>query len=130
MKKAVIILGSVFIFTTQAKASNFNFPAENQIEHSIYGKSPFHLAISKGDIEAVKKFVLYGVNINKMVNNMTPLMVAARFNQFEIMQILVVNGADASIENSQGFTALQYAEYSNATKCITFLETSKQKRKG
>lgn len=126
MKKTVIILGALFIFTNGTFASNYKSKTENEVEFSIYGKSPFHLAISKGDVEAVKKFILYGSNINKMVNsmvnNMTPLMVAARFNQYEIIKILLANGADLSIENSHGLTALRYAEYAKATESVVVLK--------
>ena len=129
MKKAVIILGVFLLFGNASIASNFNFKKNNQVEFSVYGKSPLHLAISKGDVEAVKKFILYGTNINKMVNNMTPLMVAARFNHCEIIKLLLANGADSSIENSHGFTALRYAEYAKATDSIVILNVIKENRK-
>ena len=129
MKKTVIILGAVCLLGNTSFASNFDLKIKNQIEFSDYGKSPLHLAISIGDVEAVKKFVQYGTNVNKMVNNMTPLMVAARFNQCEIIKILVANGADSSIENSHGLTALHYAEYAKATDSITILKVIKENRK-
>lgn len=125
MKKTVIILGAILVFANASNASNSVLRIKNQVEFSSYGKSPLHLAISKGDIEAVRKFVIYGTNINKMVNNMTPLMVAARFNQCEIIKILLANGADLSIENSHSFTALDYAEYANSTESIVILKNRK-----
>lgn len=125
MKKTVVILGSILLFANVSIASNSGLRIKNQVEFSSYGKSPLHLAISKGDIEAVKKFVMYGTNINKMVNNMTPLMVAARFNQCEIIKILLAHGADLSIENSQSFTALDYAEYANSKESIVILKNRK-----
>jgi len=128
MKKTVIILGAILVFASASNASNSAIRIKNQVEFSVYGKSPLHLAISKGDIEAVKKFVTYGTNTNKMVNNMTPLMVAARFNQCEIIKILLANGADLSIENSHGFTALNYAEYAKAKECVFILKSLKVKK--
>ncbi len=131
MKKTVIILGAILVFANASNASNASnsvLRIKNQVEFSSYGKSPLHLAISKGDIEAVKKFVMYGTNINKMVNNMTPLMVAARFNQCEIIKILLANGADLSIENSHSFTPLDYAEYAKATESIVILKIRKEQR--
>lgn len=125
MKKTVIILGAILVFANASNASNSVLRIKNQVEFSSYGKSPLHLAISKGDIEAVRKFVIYGTNINKMVNNMTPLMVAARFNQCEIIKILLANGADLSIENSHSFTALDYAEYAKSTESIVILKDRK-----
>ncbi|MCV2487603.1 ankyrin repeat domain-containing protein [Flavobacterium sp. SH_e] len=126
MKKTVIILGALLIFSSELAASSSNLKIKNQVEFSIYGKSPFHLAISKGDFEAVKKFVLYGTDINKKVNNMTPLMVAARFNQFEIINFLLLHKANPSIENSHGFTALDYAEYAKSTESIAILKKIKE----
>lgn len=122
MKKAVIILGVFLICAGGANASNVNLRIKAQVEFSTYGKSPFHLAVCKGDIVAVKKFIEYGVNINKKVNNMTPLMLAARFNHTEIIKILLENGANKSIENSHGFTALDYAEYAKSTESIFILK--------
>jgi len=129
MKKSVVILGFFFLFGNVSIASNSASAIKNQVELSVYGKSPLHLAISKGDIEAVKKFVLYGTNVNKMENNMTPLMVAARFNHCDIIKLLLANGADSSIENSQGLTALNYAEYAKSADSITILKTLKENRK-
>ncbi|MFB9079210.1 ankyrin repeat domain-containing protein [Flavobacterium procerum] len=131
MKKTVIILGVLLLLGNASIASNLDLKPSNQVEFRFYGKSPLHLAISKGDIEAVKKFIMYESNasrmVNKMVNNMTPLMIAARFNYCEIMQILLTNGADLSIENSHGFTALHYAEFAKSTEAIAILKKEKKK---
>jgi len=129
MKKTVIILGLFILFGSVSNASNSALRSKKQVEFSVYGKSPLHLAISKGDIEAVKKFMLYGTNVNKIENNMTPLMVAARFNHCEIIKLLLANGADSSIENSHGLTALNYAEYAKSTDSIAILKTLKENRK-
>jgi ankyrin repeat protein len=129
MKKSVVILGFLFLFGNVSIASNSASAIKNQIELSVYGKSPLHLAISKGDIEAVKKFVLYGTNVNRMENNMTPLMVAARFNYCDILKLLLANGADSSIENSHGLTALHYAEYAKSADSVAILKTLKENRK-
>jgi ankyrin repeat protein len=129
MKKSVVILGFFFLFGNVSIASNSASAIKNQVELSVYGKSPLHLAISKGDIEAVKKFVLYGTNVNRMENNMTPLMVAARFNYCDILKLLLANGADSSIENSHGLTALHYAEYAKSADSVAILKTLKENRK-
>ncbi len=121
MKKAVIILGAIFIFTNEMSASNCELKIENQAEFSIYSNSPFHLAICKGDIETVKRFIAYGTDINQIVNNMTPLMVAARFNQVEIIKILLDHGAKPLIENEKGYTALNFAQFGKCTESIVVL---------
>ncbi|KAF2339660.1 MAG: ankyrin repeat domain-containing protein [Flavobacterium nitrogenifigens] len=127
MKKAVIILGAVFIFTYESEASTYQLSIKNQREHLIYSNSPFHLAISKGDLESVKIFISYGADVNKIVNNMTPLMVAARFNQVEIIKILLEKGADLSIENDRGLTALHFAEFGKSTEAISILKEKKNR---
>ncbi|RYJ36637.1 Ankyrin [Flavobacterium anhuiense] len=127
MKKAIIILGAVFIFTNESKGANYQLCIKDQIEFLIYSNSPFHLAISKGDVESVKKFIMYGADVNKIVNNMTPLMVAARFNQVEIIKILIEKGADLSIENEKGLTALQFAEFGKSIESIVILKEKKAK---
>ncbi|MET3026445.1 ankyrin repeat domain-containing protein [Flavobacterium sp. UW10123] len=127
MKKTVIILGLVFIFANESKATTYQLSTENLAEFSIYSNSPFHLAISKGDVESVKKFISYGADVNKIVNNMTPLMVAARFNQVEIIKILLEKGADLSAENDRGLTALHFAEFGKSTESIAILKERKDK---
>ncbi|MRX70150.1 Ankyrin repeat-containing protein [Flavobacterium resistens] len=125
MKKRVIILGAILVFGNVLNASSLKFRIKNEMAFSSNTKSPLHLAISKGDIESVKRFIQYGVDINKMVNDMTPLMIAARFNEFEIIKILLKNGATPSDKNEKGFTALNYAEYAKATESIAILKNLK-----
>ena len=128
MKKAVIILGAIFIFTNESKASTCPLSIKNRTEFLNYSNSPFHLAISKGDVESVKKFISYGADINNIVNNMTPLMVAARFNQVEIINILLEKGADIAIENDRGLTALNFAEFGKSTESIAILKEKQEKK--
>ncbi|KAF2508273.1 ankyrin repeat domain-containing protein [Flavobacterium foetidum] len=130
MKKTVVILGVLLLLGGASIASNLDLKANNQVEFSNYQKSALHLAISKGDIDAVRKFIMYESNIdkmvNKMVNNMTPLMLAARFNHCDIMQILLANGADLSVQNSHGLTALHYAEFAKSNEAIEILKQKKE----
>ncbi|MDQ6473070.1 ankyrin repeat domain-containing protein [Flavobacterium sp. LHD-80] len=122
MKKAIIILGTILIFGNGLNASTLKLSIEKQKEFSSTTKSPLHLAISKGDIESVRRFIQYGADLNKVANDMTPLMIAARFNEFEIIKMLLKNGANPSNKNEKGFTALNYAEYAKATESIVILK--------
>ena len=54
---------------------------------------------------------------------MTPLMYAARYNNVEIMKLLIDSGADLKAKNENGFTALKFAQLSNATDAIAYLDT-------
>ena len=81
-------------------------PLENyKIEVTEITKvSPLCLAISKGDIATVKKFIELGSNVNEKSRGMTPLMYAARYNKAEIIKLLIANGAKLKIKDDKGFT--------------------------
>jgi ankyrin repeat protein len=129
MKKTIIYLGITLIaFSSFTFASNTNFIG-NQKTLNIINEypSPLIIAISKGEIETVKKFIEYRTDVNEKFNGMTPLMYAARYNKVEIIKYLLLKGADRNIEDSQGFTALKHAELSNAYEAIAILKLSSVK---
>jgi len=124
MKKSVIILGLALVaFANVSMASNHTSTAVNQVEFSVYRKTPLTVAVGKGDIEIVKKFIEYGADVNqKSEDDMTPLMIAARYNRVEIMKLLIAGGARTYEKNEKGYTALKYAQLSNATEAIAILK--------
>ena len=123
MKKTVIVFGTAFVvFTNFLSASNQKLESKNEIEIPIDFASSLHVAVCKGDVESVKKSIEYGADVNKIVRNMTPLMLAARFNNVEIVKILLANGAKPSIENEHGLRALDYARYAKATESEAVLK--------
>jgi len=123
MKKTVIVLGTALVvFTNFLTASNQKLENKNQIEIPIDFASPLHIAVCKGDVESVKKSIEYGADVNKIVRNMTPLMLAARFNNVEIVKILLANGAKHSIENEHGLKAIDYAKYAKSTESEAILK--------
>jgi ankyrin repeat protein len=126
MKKSVIYLGVALVaFANVSMAANHT-PAVKE-NSTIVGSfsGPLHVAISKGDVEIVKKFIAYGANVNEKSEDMTPLMIAARYNKVEIIKVLLENGAHPDDKNEQGFTALKYAQLSNATDAIAILKDLK-----
>ena len=126
MKKTIIYLGiTLMAFSVFSFASNTNFIG-NQKTLNIFNVSPAPLvvAISKGEIETVKNFIENGTNVNKKFNGMTSLMYAARYNKVDIIEYLLLKGADRNIKDSQGFTALKHAELSNAYEAIALLKSS------
>lgn len=126
MKKTVIYLGLALVaFANVSMASNHKTTVKNPVALSTYFVSPLNVAISKGDIETVKKFIEYGANVNQISEDMTPLMIAARSNKAEIMKILLANGARPNDKNERGYTALKYAQLSNATDAIAILKELK-----
>jgi ankyrin repeat protein len=126
MKKSIVYLGVALVaFANVSFASNFNSVSNNKNILEFYdSSSPLTVAISKGDIEVVKKFIEYGTDVNEKSNGMTPLMVAARYNKVEIIKILIEKGARLNEKDENGFTALKYAELSNATEAIAYLKQS------
>ena len=126
MKKTIIYLGlalvafsNVTIASTVESANRFELVKE-------YNKTntPLCNAICKGDVETVKKFIEYGVNVNETSNGKTPLMLAARYNNVEIIKLLIESGASVSVKDAMGNTALKYAEASNAKEAAAFLKNA------
>lgn len=124
MKKTIVYLGvALLAFTNVSLANNPNSLAVAKIVATTYeGLKPFSAAIVKGDVEAVKKFIEYGVDVNEKSNGMSPLMIAARYNKVEIIKILLANGANPNSKDEKGLTALKYAQLSNATDAVQILK--------
>mgnify|MGYP001233321995 CR=1 len=124
MKKTIVYLGVALVaFANVSLASNVSSLSNDKITTSVYeGVSPLCIAISKGDVEAIKKLIEYGADVNEMSNGMTPLMFAARYNKVEILKFLVSKGAKINEKDSKGFTALKYAEQSNAFDAVQYLK--------
>ncbi|MCC9065628.1 ankyrin repeat domain-containing protein [Flavobacterium piscisymbiosum] len=126
MKKSVIILGLALAMSTQvSKASNIRQLVKDPIDSPANEVSSLHYAVCEGDIEKVKKLIEYGTNVNKLVRDMSPLMLAARFNKFEIIKVLLASGANPRIENEKGLRAINFAEYAKATESIAILKNAK-----
>ena len=124
MKKSIVYLGVALVaFANVSFASNGNSFSEikNKIEFSET-ITPLSVAISKGDIESVKKFIEYGADVNEKSNGLSPLMIAARYNKTEIIKVLLSKGARLNEKDENGFTALKYAELSNANEAIQLLK--------
>ena len=124
MKKSIVYLGVALVaFANVSFASNLNSFSVSKIKVEINESiTPLSVAISKGDLESVKKFIEYGADVNEKSNGMSPLMVAARYNKTEIIKFLISKGARLNEKDENGFTALKYAELSNATEAVQLLK--------
>ncbi len=123
MKKTIIYLSLALVaFSSATFASNVESTQKFEVVTSHYEPTPLGRAICKGDLETVKKFIEYGASVNEMSNGLTPLMLAARYNHVEIIEILIENGANIELEDKRGFTALKYAELSNAKEAYAVLK--------
>jgi len=122
MKKSIIYLGlALTVFSNVAMASSVTASSPVPVKNEYSKATPLAVAIAKGDVTSVKAFISYGADINEKSNDMTPLMLAARYNQVEIINLLLQSGASVKVTNSKGFNALKYAKLSNATQAANTL---------
>jgi len=127
MKETIICLGIALVaFSNVAVASNVQSSTHLKVgTHYYTSVTPLCVAISKGELEVVKKFIEYGADVNEKSNGMTPLMLAARYNKVEIIKVLLANGATIDTKDEKGYTALKYAQLSSATDAVALLKESK-----
>ncbi|HEX8563309.1 MAG TPA: ankyrin repeat domain-containing protein [Flavobacterium sp.] len=124
MKKSLVFLGLALVLSTSAAVADPQNGGETNPQNvatTLFVGTPLCTAISKGDVAVVRKFIEYGANVNEKSNGMTPLMVAARYNNVEIIKLLVENGANVDAKNENGFTALKFAQLSNAADASAYL---------
>jgi ankyrin repeat protein/gamma-glutamyl-gamma-aminobutyrate hydrolase PuuD len=86
---------------------------------------PISAAISKKDIEAVKKLIEAGANISTIDNdNLTPMNYAVEKDQVEIIKLLLEAGYDINIPNKNGVTHFMEAIYFGAINSVKLLLNS------
>jgi len=130
MKKSIVYLGIALLSLGNVALASNSVNASSSENHTLTINktlTPLCQAVIKGDLETVKKMIEFGSDINEASNGMTPLMFAARYNNVEVIELLLANGADPKVKNEKGFTALKYAQLSNATEAIALLQ-QKSKR--
>ena len=126
MKKSMISLSVLLCtFSNASFASNSKPLFNNTSIQSNNLNTPLVIAICKGDIGTVTKFIEYGADVNEKSNGMSPLMYAARYNQVEIIKKLISSGANIKDKDDNGSTALKYAELSNANEAVVLLKQYK-----
>ncbi|HEX8576871.1 MAG TPA: ankyrin repeat domain-containing protein [Flavobacterium sp.] len=129
MKKSIAYLGIALLsLGNVALASNsFNATLENRTITIKTTLTPLCQAIVKGDLETIKKMIGFGCNINEASSGMTPLMLAARYNNVEVIELLLANGAYPNVKNDKGYTALKCAQLSNAKEAVALLQQKRKK---
>mmetsp|Transcript_20519 Transcript_20519/g.32095 ORF Transcript_20519/g.32095 Transcript_20519/m.32095 type:complete len:146 (+) Transcript_20519:127-564(+) len=86
-------------------------------------KTALHFACCRGDPQAIIQTIMDGIDVNAQDDKLcTPLHVAARYNHTEVCRFLMSQGADPSIKDSAGRTAVQVTK-SPETKAF-FAEAS------
>jgi ankyrin repeat protein len=125
MKKTIIYLSLALVaFSNVAIAETVETTPKFELAKGYINTTPLGTAICKRDSETAKKLIEYGANINEKSNGMTPLMIAARYNNVEIIKILIEKGANLKTLDDKGLSALKYAEISNAKDAAELLKAS------
>lgn len=91
------------------------------------GVSIFDMAITYDNIMIVKYLVEQGIDVNKTnrKSGFTSLMAAACYGRVEIAKILIESGADQNLEDSKGFTAIDFARKMNKKSVLELLDYDK-----
>ena len=118
MKYLLIIIGAVLFVGSALTPS----------PESVTAKAPeisIHDAVSKGNIEAVKYYLINGAKVDAMTDDgWTLLQFAAGEGQKEIAELLIENGADVNAMTDDGLTEL-FAAILSPHKVIAELLISK-----
>lgn len=69
----------------------------------------FFSAVIDGNVETIYFLVESGVNINMIIDNLTPLMKAVYERQLSSVEVFIRCGADINLKNNEGRTALMFA---------------------
>jgi len=127
MKKTIIYLSLALVAFSNVAIANVSETSNTfrTVKTEMKSATPLATAIAKGDVETVKKFIEYGIDVNEKSNGMTPLMIAARYNQVEIIKLLLEKGANLKLTDEKGMSALKYAELSNAPQAAEALRQAK-----
>ena len=75
------------------------------------GWTPLHYACSGPDKGVAAWLLTQGAEIDsRSPNGSTPMMLAARYGPYDLAEVLLKAGADASLRNEQGLTAADFAQ--------------------
>jgi len=86
-------------------------------------------AIHHNDLEQLKQLKFYGFNPNaRNEQNLTPLMLAAIYNNPAMTQFLLANDADPTLEEPQGKTAYALAKRVNSQQVLKLLPADIKKQ--
>lgn len=131
MKKSIIISAIALCFSLGTVNATPLNSTPNTLESVRYFKvNSFCVSIALGDIDTVMKLLSLGEDVNQISNGMTPAMYAAKFNRTEILELLIIHGADLKAKNSKKMTAAKYAEIHGATNAgLIIKETLASKKK-
>lgn len=130
MRKTILSVAAACMLVVAGVSANESSPMveDNAISSVVPAEiNSFCKAIVKGDVETVKKLIELGEDVNKKSLGMAPIHFAARYNQTEILELLIASGANVKKKCDKGYTAKKYAELSNATEALEILKIAMKK---
>ncbi|TMU50842.1 ankyrin repeat domain-containing protein [Flagellimonas algicola] len=130
MKKAILSAAAACMVMVAGVSANENSAmVEDHLNSTVITAeiNSFCKAIVKGDVETVKKLIELGEDVNQKSLGMAPIHFAARYNQTEILEVLIANGANVRKKCDKGYTAKKYAELSNAIEALEVLKDAMKK---
>jgi len=128
MKKTILTVAAFcMLVATGVSANEPSSDIALNVSELPADPSTFCKAIMQGDVETVKKLIDLGEDINQKSLGMAPVHFAARYNQAEILKLLIEKGANFKRRSDQGYTAKKYAEMSNASDALAVLEDAMKK---
>ena len=97
---------------------------ENDADVNKTGWTPLHYAASGGHVSIVEFLLENSAYIDaESPNGSTPLMMAAMYGSPESVKVLIQAGADLTIKNQLGLTALDFAVSGNRQNAKELIET-------
>ena len=89
------------------------------------GWAPLHYAATSGDAKIVQFLLEHYAYIDaESPNGSTPLMMAAMYGSSEAVKVLLDAGADTSIKNALGLTALDFAQKAHREDAVALIAAS------
>ncbi|MCW5517617.1 ankyrin repeat domain-containing protein [Muriicola sp. Z0-33] len=127
MRKTILTVAVALMLAVSGVYAGSNSDSDLAITSSTIANAKlnsFCKAIMQGDIDTVKRMIELGEDVNEKSLGMSPAIFAARYNKAEILELLIENGADITVECDKGFTAKKHAELSNAVDALAVIENA------
>lgn len=83
--------------------------------------SLFAISIRSKSIKVLQDLISTKADVNKICDDKSPLMYAAKYGELEAAKVLVKAGADIGLKNREGKTALDYARKYEKKELIDYL---------
>ncbi len=90
-----------------------------QVEAKPY--SLFAISIKTKSIKILQHLISVKADVNKICDDKSPLMYAAKYGELEAAKLLINAGAKIDLKNKEGRTALDYARKYDKKELIDFL---------